>query len=296
MSKLSKKEILQHLDLDWEVVKVPSAGIFLKEDGTVDYVKAQGQFGVWRKDNRQYLGDCKGGYTITQNHEMIDTMMKLAGEMEMEIVSGGPIKFGKRTFVQLVLPTNFEIDGDKIKQYIYSINSFDGSTGMGFGYSDRVKSCDNQFFSFYRSSLNFRHTASIKMKVEDMVQAVKKLGPMSKEHYQNYLNWSKIKVNEDDMLDTLAAVEGHDIRNGEEELGKRRYERLEILADTIRGEMKEKGSTIWGLFNGFTYHTNHFMTAPERDNGRIEIMIKGRAQKMHQKAYLKLKQLEAIRA
>jgi hypothetical protein len=59
----------------------------------------------------------------------------------------------------------------------------------------------------------------------------------------------------------------------------------ESLMRSIKHEMSYKGETLWGLMSGVTQFTTHEMSAPKRDNARVESKLVGSAQHMDAMAF-----------
>jgi hypothetical protein len=59
---------------------------------------------------------------------------------------------------------------------------------------------------------------------------------------------------------------------------------MDKLYAEIEREMAQKGNNVWGLHSGVTRYTTHELSAPKRENGRIESGLIGGAYKMNQKS------------
>ena len=57
---------------------------------------------------------------------------------------------------------------------------------------------------------------------------------------------------------------------------------MEKLYAQIEREMAQKGQNVWGLHSGVTRYTTHEISAPKRENGRIESGLVGTAYKINQ--------------
>ena len=64
-----------------------------------------------------------------------------------------------------------------------------------------------------------------------------------------------------------------------QELSSRRKNQIQSLTESIKHETDEKGSDLWGLFNGVTYETNH----KQGKDGLKNIMI-GQGAKANKRA------------
>ena len=47
------------------------------------------------------------------------------------------------------------------------------------------------------------------------------------------------------------------VNNKENDISTRKKNQAKEIADVLGAEIKSHGATLWGLFNGVTYYTNH---------------------------------------
>ena len=66
------------------------------------------------------------------------------------------------------------------------------------------------------------------------------------------------------------------------EKSTRSINKMDDLYNSIESEMNSKGNTLWGLHSGITHYTTHELSAPRRDNGKVEILLQGNGYNMNQ--------------
>jgi hypothetical protein len=59
---------------------------------------------------------------------------------------------------------------------------------------------------------------------------------------------------------------------------------MEELYNCIEGEINDKGLNLWGLHSGVTKFTTHELSAPKRENGKLETIMLGNGYNMNQKS------------
>jgi len=68
------------------------------------------------------------------------------------------------------------------------------------------------------------------------------------------------------------------------EKSTRSINKMETLYNCIEGEFNDKGLNLWGLHSGITKFTTHELSAPKRENGKLETIMLGSGYKMNQKS------------
>ena len=166
----STNEILEENGLNWNVVKEPLMYAGVCEPGANNGLHHTDYYGIVREDTGEVFTTVKEGYTPTQNHVIIDTMRDIAGKNELIITKALPINGGRKILVQMQKPDNtVDIGGQETKQYVYAINSHDGTSALKFGFMNQVLFCQNQFAWMSNNGLKgYIHTQSIQDKVKDL--------------------------------------------------------------------------------------------------------------------------------
>ncbi len=159
---MSVKTRLKQVGLDWsvrtEMVQTESGIVIPKHMAIV------------REDNNVPLSIQTTSYTPFQNHEMMELLDKVSQKSGLPIHNGGYFGDGQKVYVQLK-SNDLKLGSDKVEGFITGINSFDGSTSLGFGNSTTTISCQNTFFRSYREvKSKVRHTKNMMERVDEILR------------------------------------------------------------------------------------------------------------------------------
>ena len=107
-----------------------------------------------------------------------------------------------------------------------------------------------------------RHTKSLGIRVEEIVQEINKVEQVERQMFDNIVRLSETRIgqgNVDDVIRKLFNIERNvDFRN-EESLSTVTRNKLSRFYVDLNGEVQEKGDNLWGLFSGVTKYTTHSM-------------------------------------
>jgi hypothetical protein len=167
------------------------------------------------------------------------------------------------------------------------IDSNDGSTSLSVGIGDLTMSCQNQFWKFYKSGeAKFRHTATLAEKMRSIPYLIETALGESLRQMELYKNFVSTPITKDLADRMVKEVLGFDRQfTSMDELSKkstRSINMMEKLYAQIEREMAQKGQNVWGLHSGVTRYTTYDLSAPKRDNGKIESGLVGTAYKFNQ--------------
>lgn len=282
--------ILNDYNLNWEVQK--SRLFFQSEDG--NYHPTQ-DFGLVRTDTNVALGVCKKDYHPFQNEVVLQTLRDFADKYNFRITNGGYFNQGKKIFFQIKIDDKLKIGRDIVEEYIFVANSFDKTVQLSFGYTNTVVSCQNSFNRMLKNdvSYKFKHTAGAAVRVLEIPELFEQHFQFRQETNEIFRNWTDIKIESGMIEDLLAYLLNTDrIATPEEvaELSTRKANIYGQLQNDIAGELNAKGDTLWGLFNGITYHVNHSRVVKNRDNARLESILVGTGHRMMTKAFNKIQE------
>lgn len=293
---LKVNEILVNNGLDFEIVKVPLVGKQLvtsvsSSGELIDDVKLTNSpyYGLLNSKSGNFINTVKEGYTVSQNAEVVELVLRgMQGFGELSVSKAGSINDGRKVFIQLAIEGMSKVGDDSIKRYVTIIDSNDGSTGLGVGIGDLTMSCQNQFFSFYRSGqAKMRHTASLETRLREIPSLISLALENSLRQIDMYNDFLKVGVSDKNIHDMVKLQVGisklssvGDIADASGKVNKA----METLYDMIRVEVAQKGKNVWGLHSGVTRWTTHEKSAPRRDNGRIESAMIGTNSKTNMKS------------
>ena len=279
---LNTETILQQNGLDWEVVKKP-----LMYSGQCTPEANNGlhdtpYYALVRSDNGEVLNSVSKSYTPTQNYTIIETMRNIAKDNELEIVTALSLHGGRKIAVQMQRYNNITvIGGERTQEYIYAMNSHDGSCSLKFGFMNKVMFCQNQFAWMSSNAFaSYRHTKSIQDKVGLLSGLINFEDHDSKiADLHDFATQSVTKQLIEDTVNYLISTDRVD------KMSSRLKNQREQLQQCIQLEMYRVGHNRWGLFNGVTQFTTHHKSAPKRTFGQQESILIGACSKMNNRAF-----------
>lgn len=237
-------------------------------------------YGLFNSKSGECLNSVKEGYTVSQNDEIVELVLKgMEGFGELSVSKAGALNGGRKVFIQLGIDGMSIVGDERIKRYVTIIDSNDGSTGLSVGIGELVMSCSNQFFKFYKSGQSkLRHTASLNQRIKELPYLIESALLESlklTETYKHFQSTAVTKALADEMVKHILGFDKTMSIKTESELSTRSLNAMETLYDHITKETNQKGMNMFGLFSGITSWTTHEKSAPRRENGREESMMSG---------------------
>ena len=285
------EQILEQNGLNWKVEKLP---LYYKNE--YDGNEYTDYYGVVREDTGEVFTTVKEGYTPTQNSKIIDTMQNIAGNNDLIITKAVPINGGRKILVQMQKPDNtVDIGGQETKQYVYAINSHDGTSALKFGFMNQVVYCQNQFAWMNANGLKgYVHKQSIQDKVNNLPEILNFDGQEERIAQLQEMSMKPITHREiNGLLDYLTGIDSS-IEGWVDEQSTRKLNIRDDLNLCMGKELNRVGHNKWGLFNGVTKYTSHSKSIPNREHGREESVYTGSGQKMNDNAFKWLSQREVL--
>jgi hypothetical protein len=281
---MTKQEILTTYGLDFRIEKAP----MFAQNAEGEMVPSP-YFGLINTKSNEVINTVKEGYEVSQNDEIVELVlsgMKNFGS-QLEVTKAGSLHGGRKVFLQLGIEGDGLVGDDRIKRYVTVIDSNDGSTSLSVGIGDLTMSCQNQFWKFYKAGeAKFRHTATLVDKMRSIPMLIETALAESIRQVETYKKFVSTPVTKDLADRMVKEVLGFDRQfTSMDELSKkstRSINMMEKLYAQIEREMAQKGQNLWGLHSGVTRYTTHEISAPKRENGRIESGLVGTAYKINQ--------------
>jgi hypothetical protein len=281
---MTTQEILTTYGLDFRIEKAPMFAM----NAAGEQVPSP-YFGLINSKSNEVINTVKEGYEVSQNNEIVDLVLSGMENFggELSVSKAGSLHGGRKVFLQLGIEGDGLVNGDRIKRYVTVIDSNDGSTSLSVGIGDLTMSCQNQFWKFYKSGeAKFRHTATLAEKMRSIPYLIETALGESLRQMELYKNFVSTPVTKDLADRMVKEVLGFDRQfTSMDELSKkstRSINMMEKLYAQIEREMAQKGQNVWGLHSGVTRYTTYDLSAPKRDNGKIESGLVGTAYKFNQ--------------
>lgn len=283
---MNTQEILSTYGLDFRIEKAP---MFAKNAAGIEVPSPY--FGLINSKTNEVINTVKEGYAVSQNEDVVDLVlggMKNFGS-DLTVSKAGSLNGGRKVFLQLGIEGDGIVGNDRIKRYVTVIDSNDGSTSLSIGIGDLTMSCQNQFWKFYKAGeAKFRHTATLAEKMRSIPYLIQTALSESLKQVERYKRYHSTPVTKELADRMVKQVLGYDrVYTSVADLSKkssRAINQMDKLYAQIEREMAQKGNNVWGLHSGVTRFTTYDLSAPKRENGKIESGLIGGAYRMNQKS------------
>jgi phage/plasmid-like protein (TIGR03299 family) len=259
------KSFLKQSDLDWNVRQE----VLQTESGIV----VDGHMAVVREDTNKVLSVMSDSYQPYQNHELLELLYRVSKQTGLALKKGGSFKDGARVYFQLKSNDLTMSNNDRVEGYLTGVNSFDGSTSLAFGPSNVTISCMNSFFAAFRSiQTKVRHTKNMIVKIDEICTGLDRVLEQEKEIFDNIIELSQTKVSDkniDMVLRTLFNIKPEINYKDDEQVSTNLKNKMSRFYVDLDGEMKEKGSNLWGVFSGVTKFTTHSLSKGDNTEAKM---------------------------
>ena len=273
-------ELLEQTATHWTVNKLP----LVTQDGLPTE-----SFGMFRNDNNLWLGTIGKQYEPIQNFEIVETLIATTEEIS-EKHKGGMLFNGKKVYYQSEIDP-IQVSNDEVKRYVTILNSHDGSSSLGFGFSNTVVVCQNTFYKAMKDVQRFRHTTTAKERLEIARKQVREILLAENEVMETYQRMADKKITNNAIKMVVADLfdfKPEDFENPVEDFSTRKVNDIAKFKAIMDSEFASHGETLWGLFNAVTWKTNH---ADVKRNNQVENVMVGSGYKKNNSAFKILSEL-----
>jgi phage/plasmid-like protein (TIGR03299 family) len=215
-------------------------------------------FGIYRNDNNKWLGTVGKTYELMQNATLAENIIEASMDIS-EKFRGGELYGGKKVYYQAQLQDS-QIANDTIKRYITGLNSHDGSSSIGFGFTNTVVVCQNTFYMAMKEVNRFRHSASAQQRVELAREEIRRVLKAESGLLDNYKRMADTKISTavtKRVIADLFKFSEEDFDKDVKEFSTKKVNDLAKFNVILESELNSHGQTLWGLFNAVTWKTNH---------------------------------------
>lgn len=240
-------------------------------------------FGIYRNDNNKWLGTVGKNYEIMQNATLAENIIEASIDIS-EKFRGGELYGGKKVYYQAQLQDS-QIANDTIKRYITGLNSHDGSSSIGFGFTNTVVVCQNTFYMAMKEVNRFRHSASAQQRVELAREEIRRVLKMESGLMDNYKRMADTKINTavtKRVIADLFKFSEEDFDKETKDFSTKKVNDIAKFSDILESELNSHGQTLWGLFNAVTWKTNH---QDVKENKGLENVMVGSGYRKNLNAY-----------
>ena len=279
--------LLDQYGLNWEVKK---EALFTGKGEKTKY------FGTIRQDTRDLFCPVTDQYSIFQNSELAELVLRVADTLKATDTNCGMFKDGARVFMQIALADK-KVAGDTVKRFANGFNSHDGSSSLRWGSGNVVVSCQNQFnpkFIKKNFATTIRHTSNMRLAIEESLRVIEQLEMEEESLFEVFAKMATVKATQKQVNETIKMITGVDVtmseKAGKDKYSTRALNNTSELTQSILKEMSYKEKTLWGLFSGVTHFTTHKAGS---DSNRAESKMIGSLLNVDQKVYNRLAELVA---
>jgi hypothetical protein len=218
-----------------------------------------------------------------QNSTLAENIIEASMDIS-EKFRGGELYGGKKVYFQAQL-SDTQIANDTIKRYVTGLNSHDGSSSIGFGFTNQVVVCQNTFHIAMKDVSRFRHTASAHQRVEIARQEINRILKIESGLMDNYKRMADTKINSvvtKKVIADLFNFNEEDFDKETKDFSTKKINELTKFNEILEAELQSHGQTLWGLFNAVTWKTNH---QDAKQNRSLENVMVGSGYKKNLNAY-----------
>jgi phage/plasmid-like protein (TIGR03299 family) len=215
-------------------------------------------FGIYRNDNNKWLGTVGKTYEMMQNATLAENIIEASMDIS-EKFRGGELYGGKKVYYQAQLQDT-HIANDTIKRYVTGLNSHDGSSSIGFGFTNTVVVCQNTFYMAMKEVNRFRHSASAHQRVELAREEIRRTLKAESSLMDNYKRMADTKISTavtKRVIADLFKFAEEDFDKETKDFSTKKINDISKFKEILDSELSSHGQTLWGLFNAVTWKTNH---------------------------------------
>ena len=224
-------------------------------------IEVPNRFALVREDTNFVTGVASGDYKLYANmlgYASLDSLVAtgMATPNTMGTLRGGAIVWG---LLEIKVPDEDVIPGDKIKRYILFSWGNDGKIGIALGYTDVRCVCSNTIHAAWSSSLSklirMAHRGQVETNVDNVVKTMDIAAADFKATIEDYKKMANTPINQADLRRYVKTV----MQLEEKDTNKRASNLIDHVSNLALTGIGNKGigDTVWGAFNGLTQWLSH---------------------------------------
>lgn len=293
--QISAAEVLNNANLNWTVehhpifANVSSSNIETAHPNGIQIENKSATTRINADGSASVLGITSPTYSIVQNQDIVQMIDAVTYEAGATFVSAGELRGGRKIFLASKLPNTLNVGGiDPVDTYLMATNTHDGTDSFRFELMQLRLICTNGMTRWTKtSSISFRHTSRMDVRIEDVRQTLNVTLKATEEFslraeqllakpMANSDFWSIVKdllpIDEDNM--TTRQIES---------VQDRRNTLLNIWNGPTQENIK---GTAWGVVQAFTEFDQWAHTARSKDDAvRAEKFLLNQGQSLTERAY-----------
>lgn len=277
------KEAIEHAGLDFDVLQKP-VEVNVGTDEDPHYITVPNKVVNYRSDNNKPLGVVGNVYTPLQNKDAFSFFDALVEEDEAVYHTAGALGKGERVWILAKMPNHIKVGKDDIiDQYILIHNSHDGSSGITACVTNVRVVCNNTLTAALRETSNkvvIRHTVNAHARLAQAHELLNISNLYAKEMEDIFNQMAKTKISDKKVETFLNSI--YPINPDNETMTAARKIRdgvMEAMEIGAGQDMLTAKGTVFGLYNAFTYYTDHMKEFKDADSKLKSLWFGGAANK-----------------
>lgn len=257
---MTAEEAIKLANLDYEVAQTP----ILYKDATSKINEIDGQFATFRTDNGDWLGLVKSRYEIVQNRDAFGFFDSIIDSGEAIYETAGALGKGERIFLTAKLPNDFEIAGEKIKQYIMLTNSHDGSSSIVAGLTNIRIVCNNTLQAALKdisNKVSIKHNQGAKERLKEAYKVMGIASSYSKEVSEIFNRMTDVKMDEGQYRKYFEFILKPEYKVEDPEASTRLKNMVDATTEfalTHHTQVTDASKgTLWGAYNAVSGYYNY---------------------------------------
>ena len=269
--------------LDWTVNKQPVYAF----TGDGQAISIDDHKAVVRDTDNKVLGVVGNKYVPIQNHEAFTFMDSLVDEGLMRYHTAGSLKGGRRVWLLGKIGETEIVPRDKVDQYLFLYNGFDGKAALRCLWTHIRVVCSNTASAALshgaKTGVSIRHTGNAASKMQE---AHRVLGLANKAFDESN---AFLKVLADTPMGTSDWVDlcltlfpepvvdedGKVSKRGRSRVDNKRRELTSLFLDGTGSTIPGVRGTAWGAYNAITEYASFFRTTRGSQDRRFESLMLG---------------------
>jgi len=257
---VNSEDALRIAGLDWTVESVPLyAGTKPVDD----------MYANMRSDTKDILGIVTKKYKIYQNSETFMFLDDIMGQDSLPVMydSAGSLFNGKKVWIMARIPDSVVL-GDKIANYMFFSNSFDGKNACSVGITPIRIVCNNTLTMAVKGSprkWSFKHMGSLESRKQEAIETLGLATDYTKSFSMLAEKMATVKVS-DNFIDKLIPVT--------DTMSKRIKENTEMVRESIinlytdKDDLQNFKGSAWGFYNAVADYVSN--SKPLRSTSTFE--------------------------
>jgi hypothetical protein len=234
-------------------------------------------YGIFRNDTGAWLGSVGKDYETIEPMEFLraiklgyDKMNEKGANLKLEKIEYNELFGGRVINIKVPLKT-FEFDnpvktGDVTEAFMDFRTGFNGKIATSSAVFFRRVFCDNGCTSLIKgANRKYKHLKNSNLQAKAFATGMAKALPALETYEEMVLAMNDFKLSKGQVNELFEQITGYDVQEYlDDEMHYKRAETYENMMEAINEEFERTGRTAYGLFNGFTNYTNHYMNSGSR--------------------------------